>query len=289
MAQQEKVLPVRGETEAAAGESTALRAWIKTGDASQVGQDIGLRVGSIVTLVFIWWVLTLFFPPTLIPNPWDTFAEVAAIITTGNFFVEMGNTLRRVLVGFGIAMVVSIPLGIVMGTLRTLESFFEPPVILGLTMPGLVWAVLMIMFFGLTETSAYAAVAVTIFPMLTIGIWQGTKSIDKDLIDMSRVFHAGAWSKVVDVILPQLVSHILAAVRYGLGLAWKVVVVVEMFGFSNGVGYQVVRGFNVFSMKTVLAWAITFLVVMIVIEFGIIGWLERSVTRWRPRVEAWRR
>lgn len=289
MAQQEKVLPVRGETEAAAGQSAAVRAWIKTGDASQVGQDIGLRVGSIVTLVFIWWVLTLFFPPTLIPNPWDTFAEVAAIITTGNFFVEMGNTLRRVLVGFGIAMVVSIPLGIVMGTLRTLESFFEPPVILGLTMPGLVWAVLMIMFFGLTETSAYAAVAVTIFPMLTIGIWQGTKSIDKDLIDMSRVFHAGAWSKVVDVILPQLVSHILAAVRYGLGLAWKVVVVVEMFGFSNGVGYQVVRGFNVFSMKTVLAWAITFLVVMIVIEFGIIGWLERSVTRWRPRVEAWRR
>ena len=289
MAQQEKALPVRGETEAASGESAALRAWIKTGDMSQVAQDIGLRVGSIVTLVFIWWVLTLFFPPTLIPNPWDTFAEVAAIITTGNFFVEMGNTLRRVLVGFGIAMVVSIPLGIVMGTLRTLESFFEPPVILGLTMPGLIWAVLMIMFFGLTETSAYAAVAVTIFPMLTIGIWQGTKSIDKDLIDMSRVFHAGARSKVVDVILPQLVSHILAAIRYGLGLAWKVVVVVEMFGFSNGVGYQVVRGFNVFSMKTVLAWAITFLVVMIVIEFGIIGWLERSVTRWRPRVEAWRR
>ena len=289
MAQQEKALPVRGETEAAAGESAALRIWIKTGDMSQVAQDIGLRAGSIVALVFIWWVLTLFFPPTLIPNPWDTFAEVATIITTGNFFVEMGNTLRRVLVGFGIAMVVSIPLGIVMGTSRSLESFFEPPVILGLTMPGLIWAVLMIMFFGLSEMSAYAAVAVTIAPMLAISIWQGTKSIDKDLIDMSKAFHASSWSKVVDVILPQLVSHILAAIRYGLGLAWKVVVVVEMFGFSNGVGYQVVRGFNVFSMKTVLAWAITFLVVMIVIEFGIIGWLERSVTRWRPRVEAWRR
>ena len=97
MAQQEKVLPVRGEPEASTGQSAAVRTWIKTGDASQVGQDIGLRVGSIVTLEFIWWVLTLFFPPTLIPNPWDTFAEVAAIITTGNFFVEMGNTLRRVL------------------------------------------------------------------------------------------------------------------------------------------------------------------------------------------------
>ncbi len=289
MAQQEKVVPVQGATEAAAGEGVALPARTRTGRVSEALRDIGLRVGSIVTLVFVWWLVSLFFPPTLIPKPWDTFAEVAAIISTGNFFVEMGSTLRRVVVGFGIAMVVSIPLGILMGTLRNLESFFEPPVILGLTMPGLIWAVLMIMFFGLTETSAYAAVAVTIFPMLAISIWQGTKAIDKDLIDMSEVFHASPWSKIVDVILPQLVSHILAAIRYGLGLAWKVVVVVEMFGFSNGVGYQVVRGFNIFSMKTVLAWAITFLVVMIVIEFGIIGWLERSVTRWRPRVEAWRR
>ncbi len=261
----------------------------KTDRRHDAAMDIGLRVASILTLLFVWWIVSLFFPPNLIPKPWDTFSEVISIITSGNFFVEMGSTLRRVLVGFGIAMIISLPLGILMGTLRSLESFFEPPVVLGLTMPGLIWAVIMLMFFGLNETSAYAAVAVTIFPMLTISIWQGAKSIDKDLIDMSKAFHASPWSKIVDVILPQLVSHILAAIRYGLGLAWKVVVVVEMFGFSNGVGYQVVRGFNIFSMKAVLAWAMTFLVVMIVIEFGIIGWLERTVTRWRPRVEAWRR
>lgn len=283
MAKPEEILVAGQQVESAAG---ARRRRSLLGEA--LG-DIGLRVGSIVVLLGAWWLLSLFFPPALIPRPLETLSEVAAIISGGEFLTEMGNTLRRVLVGFGIAMVISIPLGIVMGTFRSLESFFEPPVILGLTMPGLIWAVLMIMFFGLTETSAYGAVAVTIFPMLTISIWQGTKAIDKDLIDMSSAFHASPWSKVVDVILPQLVSHILAAIRYGLGLAWKVVVVVEMFGFSNGVGYQVVRGFNVFSMKAVLAWAITFLVVMIVIEFGIIGSLERTVTRWRPRVEAWGR
>lgn len=283
MAKPEEILVAGQQVESAAG---ARRRRSLLGEALR---DIGLRVGSIVVLLGAWWLLSLFFPPALIPRPLETLSEVAAIIRGGEFLTEMGNTLRRVLVGFGIAMVISIPLGIVMGTFRSLESFFEPPVILGLTMPGLIWAVLMIMFFGLTETSAYGAVAVTIFPMLTISIWQGTKAIDKDLIDMSSAFHASPWSKVVDVILPQLVSHILAAIRYGLGLAWKVVVVVEMFGFSNGVGYQVVRGFNVFSMKAVLAWAITFLVVMIVIEFGIIGSLERTVTRWRPRVEAWGR
>ena len=289
MTDQGKTLGVQDKSYSARDLESAPIAKPRPGLAKQALIDFSLRAGSILTLILIWWILSLFFPPTLVPKPSDTFAEVATIVSTGNFFSEMGSTLRRVLVGFGLAMIVSIPLGILMGTLRSLESFFEPPVILGLTMPGLIWAVLMIMFFGLNETSAYAAVAITIMPMLAISIWQGTKSIDKDLVDMSKIFHASPWSKVVDVILPQLISHILAAIRYGLGLAWKVVVVVEMFGLSNGVGYQVVRGFNVFSMKAVLAWAISFLVVMIVIEFGIIGWLERTVTRWRPRVEAWRR
>jgi NitT/TauT family transport system permease protein len=289
MAPEDKVLPIAPERASFADEGMALPAGTQTAAGWEFAQASALRIGSIFFMLLVWWAMTFFFPPTLIPHPVETLREVVAIIGGGDFFSEMGATLRRVGVGFGIAMLVSIPLGILMGTIKPLEHFFEPPVILGLTMPGLIWAVLAIMFFGLNETSAYAAVSITICPMLAISLWQGTKSIDKDLIDMSTAFHASPWSKVVDVILPQLISHILAAIRYGLGLAWKVVVVVEMFGFSNGVGYQVVRGFNTFSMKAVLAWAITFLIVMIVIEFGLIGWLESRVTRWRPKIQAWRR
>jgi NitT/TauT family transport system permease protein len=287
MALNEKALVAKGG--AMGGAAVALPSRTQMDPAWEATKAVTLRAVSIVAMMIVWWLMTFFFSASLVPRPIETLLEVVSIVTSGSFFSEMGATLRRVGVGFGIAMLISIPLGILMGTVKWLENFFEPPVILGLTMPGLVWAVMAIMFFGLNETSAYAAVAVTILPMLAISLWQGTKSIEKDLIDMSTAFHASAWSKVADVILPQLISHILAAIRYGLGLAWKVVVVVEMFGFSNGVGYQVVRGFNVFSMKTVLAWAITFLVVMIFIEFGIIGWLESRVTRWRPRAQAWRR
>lgn len=289
MAPEEKVFATPSEPGFIANEKIAMPAAGQLAAGREFAWAASLRIGSILAMVVVWWGLTLFFPPTLVPHPIDTLREVGVIMTSGDFFGEMGATLRRVGVGFAIAMLVAIPLGILMGTVRSLEHFFEPPVILGLTMPGLIWAVLAIMFFGLNETSAYAAVAITICPMLAISLWQGTKSIDKDLIDMSTAFHASPWSKIVDVILPQLISHILAAIRYGLGLAWKVVVVVEMFGFSNGVGYQVVRGFNTFSMKAVLAWAITFLIVMIVIEFGLIGWLESRVTRWRPKIQAWRR
>lgn len=289
MAPEDRVLPIASERDSRADGDRALPAGARAGSDWKLAHAAVLRIGSILFMILLWWIMTVFFPPTLVPHPVETLKEVIVIIGRGDFFSEMGATLRRVGIGFSVALLISLPLGVLMGTVKSLEHFFEPPVILGLTMPGLIWAVLAIMFFGLNETSAYAAVAITICPMLAISLWQGTKSIDKDLIDMSTAFHASPWSKVVDVILPQLISHILAAIRYGLGLAWKVVVVVEMFGFSNGVGYQVVRGFNTFSMKAVLAWAITFLIVMIIIEFGLIGWLESRVTRWRPSIQAWRR
>lgn len=261
----------------------------RKGALGEALEKLLLGAASVAALLLVWWGLHLVFGTMLMPDPVATIREVLAILLSGTFLVEMAASLRRVLVGFVLAMVVSIPLGIAMGTLRRAEGFFQVPMILGLTVPGLIWALLAIMFFGLSEVSAYFAVAITIMPMLAINIWQGAKSLDKDLMDMSNAFQTGIPSKVMDVILPQLLSHILAATRYGLGLAWKVVVVVEIFGFSSGIGYQIMRAFNLFSMKSVLAWAITFLVVMIFIEFGVIGFLEARATAWRPKAEVWRR
>src|SRR4029434_1651659 len=89
--------------------------------------------------------------------------------------------------------------------------------------------------------------------------------------------------------MPQLVPNIFAATRYGLGLAWKVVVVVEMFGTSNGAGYQVMKSYQVFNMEGVIAWTVTFVIAMIVIEYGIINLAERRLTAWRPKLDVWRR
>ena len=124
MTEQGKTLSVQDKSYSARDLESTPIAKPRPGLAKQALIDFSLRAGSILTLILIWWILSLFFPPTLVPKPFDTFAEVATIVSTGNFFSEMGSTLRRVLVGFGLAMIVSIPLGILMGTLRSLESFF---------------------------------------------------------------------------------------------------------------------------------------------------------------------
>ena len=242
-----------------------------------------------VTSVFgLWWALFLLYP-RLLPSPMNTLNEAIRLVSDGTFFFHMYQSLRRVLVGSLVAMFFSVGVGIYMGTVVMGERFFQPLVVLGLTIPGLMWALIAVMLFGINEWSPYFAVTVTIFPMLVINIWAGVKSLDKELMDMSHVFHFSKWMKITQVILPQLVPNIFAATRYGLGLAWKVVVVVEMFGTSNGVGYQVMKSYQVFNMEGVIAWTLTFVVAMIVIEYGLINLAERRLTAWRPKIDVWRR
>ena len=243
---------------------------------------------AVASVILVWWALYTIYP-RLLPSPLSTVQEAIRLLSDGTFFFHMYQSLRRVFVGSVVAMLFSVGVGIYMGTVVMGERFFQPLVVLGLTIPGLMWALIAVMLFGINEFSPYFAVTVTIFPMLVINIWAGVKSLDKELIDMSHVFHFTKWMKISQVILPQLVPNIFAATRYGLGLAWKVVVVVEMFGTSNGVGYQVMKSYQVFNMEGVIAWTLTFVLAMIVIEYGLINFAERRLTAWRPKIDVWRR
>lgn len=257
-----------------------------------LGRDLVSRILppllAVTSVIAIWWSLYLIYP-RLLPSPMNTVNEAIRLLSDGTFFFHMYQSLRRVFVGSLVAMFFSVGVGIYMGTVLMGERFFQPLVVLGLTIPGLMWALIAVMLFGINEWSPYFAVTVTIFPMLVINIWAGVKSLDKELMDMSHVFHFSKWMKITQVILPQLVPNIFAATRYGLGLAWKVVVVVEMFGTSNGVGYQVMKSYQVFNMEGVIAWTLTFVVAMIVIEYGAINLAERRLTAWRPKIDVWRR
>jgi len=243
---------------------------------------------AVLSVIAVWWLLYLIYP-RLLPGPVSTMREAVRLVSDGTFFFHMYQSLRRVFVGSLVAMFLSVGVGIYMGTVVMGERFFQPLVVLGLTIPGLMWALIAVMLFGINEWSPYFAVTVTIFPMLVINIWAGVKALDKELIDMSRVFHFTPWMKISQVIIPQLLPNIFAATRYGLGLAWKVVVVVEMFGTSNGVGYQVMKSYQVFNMEGVIAWTLTFVAAMIVLEYGVINFAERRLTAWRPKIDVWRR
>ena len=239
---------------------------------------------SVASILVLWAVLAAFFPPTLLPGPLVVARRLGELAARGDLWIHLRATILRVVIGFGAAFVVSIGAGILMGSRPLVAGVFESWVLVGLTIPGLCWAVLAVMWFGITEMAPVFAIFVVVLPMLTLNMWQGTKSLDRDLVEMARVFRASRKSLLRDVVLPQLLPFCLAGARLGFALGWKVVVLSEMFGLSSGVGYMINRSFSAYSMDDVLAWTMGFTAVMFAFEYAVMLPIERRLVRWRPAV-----
>jgi NitT/TauT family transport system permease protein len=243
-----------------------------------------IRLGSGMALVALWHVVSLFFPPTYLPGPILVVQEILRIVVSGDFFVHMYWTILRVVLGFVASFGVAVVLGVGMGLTRVWELALDGPVLVGLTIPGLAWAVIGLMLFGLTTSAQVFAIFMVVTPMLTVNLWEGTKAIDRKVVEMAMVFKAGRRTIIRAVILPQLVPFMLAGLRFGLALSWKTVVIAETFGATSGVGYKIIEARELLSMKGVLAWTLSFTLVMFILEFGVLKLLEARLTAWRPRV-----
>src|SRR5207244_12717335 len=116
-----------------------------------------------------------------------------------------------------------------------------------------------------------------------VTVREGARSLDRGLDEMASVFRISPWVHLRHIVLPQLAPYLAAAARSGLSLVWKIVLIVELLGRSNGVGFEIGVAFQSFDVARILAYAIAFVAVMLVIETFLVQPLERHVSRWRPR------
>lgn len=238
-------------------------------------------VVSIALFLVAWELGSRAIVSNLLPGIVPVATEMAEILRTGVFFTHLFDTLGRVAVGFALAYGISVPLGIAMGWDYRAEYFFDIPVLIGISVPGLAVAIVAIIWFGLSELAAYSSVFILATPMIVFNFWQGTKDIDADLVRMGESFDVSRFNLIRHIVLPSLLPYLLAAARFGLAISWKIVVIVELLGLTSGVGYQINRQFQLYSITGVFAWTLTFTLVMMTIEFGVLKTLEKRVTRWR--------
>jgi NitT/TauT family transport system permease protein len=217
----------------------------------------------------------------LIPGVSDIFGEIQRIVASGAAAEQIGLTLSRILLGFVAAAAVALIVGIPAAKLPVVRRFLDPAIVLGLTIPGLVWALLCVIWFGISLWTPIVAIALGIAPALVLNVIQGIKSIDGDVSEMAHVFRLSTLTKFRYIWLPSLVPYLFSGARLGFSLAWKVIVLVELFGMSNGVGYQLNSEFSSQNVGGVLAWTIVFWLVMAAIEYGFIQGLEQRSMRWR--------
>lgn len=234
-----------------------------------------------VLLVGCWELMAVALRSPLVPGAGAIARELATITESGFAFSEIAITFLRMSLGFLLALLVALPIGIAAAVSRFAERFFEPGIILGLTVPGLVWALLCVIWFGVSLTSPVVAVALGVLPSLVISVQQGVRSLDHDLVEMIRVFRLPRLVVLRKVWLPLLYSFLVSGCRVGFSIAWKVIVLVEIFGMSDGVGYQLNAQFSTQNVEGVIAWTIAFWATMIAVEHGVFRPLEAHANRWK--------
>jgi NitT/TauT family transport system permease protein len=241
------------------------------------------RLLSLLALLMIWQIAAHFGNPRLLPGPIAVFAVMQEQARSGALFSALGVTLLRVAAAFALAIVAGSAIGYAMGRNAFVDRLIDPWLVILLNLPALVIIVLAYIWAGLNEAAAIGAVALNKLPSAIVTIREGARALDPSLDEMADVFGFSRWKRLRHVVLPQLAPFLAAATRSGLSLVWKIVLVVELLGRPNGVGFQINIAFQIFDVALLLAYALPFTALMLLIETFLVQPFERHVSRWRPR------
>ena len=236
---------------------------------------------SLLMLLVCWQLLAQLLHSNSLPSV-DKVARVFwQAIVSGELPYHLAVTLVRLLISFGIAMLLGCSIGVLLGRHKTLDAFFDNWLVIFLNVPALVTIILCYVWFGLVEWAAILAVVINKLPNVIVTIREGTRALDKDLLEMAQSFRLSKRKTFSHVIWPQLHPFVMAATRSGLALIWKIILVVELLGRSNGMGYQLHLFFQLFDVASLLAYTVAFVAVIQLIELLILKPLDRKAQRWR--------
>lgn len=240
-----------------------------------------IRLFSLAVFIAIWQVAALIADSDILPGPLPVLLSLLSHLQQGDLLYDLASTLLRVLISFILAMALGVALGVVMGREKHWDAALDGMLIFTLNLPALVTIILCYLWFGLGEFAAILAVAINKFPVVVVNMREGARAVDQNLLQVAKAFRLDWRSSLLRVYLPQLYPYLLASARSGLSLVWKIVLVVELLGRSNGVGFKLGVFFQFFDITSILAYSFAFIAVVMTIEYLLIAPLDRHLMKWR--------
>ena len=240
-----------------------------------------MRCASFLIFLIIWHVGTVFSDTDILPSPYEVMKNLSYNLLNGDLLFHIGATLGRVIISFLIAMSIGVAVGMIMGRNNRWDAALDGILILALNLPALVVIILCYLWFGLGEFAAVLAVSINKFPIVVVNTREGAKAIDEELLQVAGAFQIRRFRTFFKVFLPQLFPYLMASARSGLALIWKIVLVVELLGRSNGVGFKLGIFFQFFDITSILSYSFAFIGIVMLIEYLCIAPLDRRLLEWR--------
>ncbi len=250
------------------------------------GAGVGpwLTLASYLSLLALWLVGARLVPH-IIPGPVETLEFVVHEYRRGVLLGHLWVTTQRVISAFAIGMVVGVAAGAAMGASKRVDDLLQGWLVVLLTIPRILLFVVAYLTIGLSDRALVVALVITIVPTIVVAVREGARATDASLIDMARAFRRSRAATWLHVELPQLTPYIVGTARGALALTWKMVVLGELLGRTSGVGYQISFYFQFFNMTGILAYGVTMMVLLALVDLGVMGALQRVAFRWRAPVK----
>jgi sulfonate transport system permease protein len=242
-------------------------------------------VGWIVpaTILLIWAIASKkeLIAPQILPAPAAVAETLLDQVKTGELFTNFAISLGRVAGGFALGGVLGVGLGVAMGLSRKVEQYLFPLFNAISQVPVLGWLPLAMMVLGIGESLKIVIIAHATLVPIALNALKGIRNVPQTYIDVAKTFKFSNRQLLRKVIFPASVPAVFVGVRYGLTQAWLSLVTVELLASSEGLGFLIVWGRQLFQLDLVLAAIIVVGVVGLLLDKGLEK-LEARLLRWRP-------
>lgn len=243
------------------------------------------RLTLVAVVGALWWLSSLSVPHYILPGPTRVWDALRLIIANGDLWNNLGITLWRVAVGFVVAALIGLPFGILLGANQRAGEFFEPVIPVLNTVSSAIWAIFAIIWFGISNATTIFVVFMTAMPLIITNVWQGTRTVNADFIELAQVLRMPRLKVMMKIYLPTILPYFFSGARLAFGFSWRVSLVAETIGSSSGVGYRLRQAADLIRTDQVFAWTITLVIMMATIEMGLLKPLETYLFRWKKGVE----
>ncbi|WP_411729015.1 nitrate ABC transporter permease [Pseudanabaena sp. UWO310] len=241
-----------------------------------------------VGIILLWWLVAL-WRKELMPTPIEALTANLDYILNPFFQRGAGNlgigwlllaSLRRVLIGFGLGALVAIPTGFLIGMSRPAMLALNPIIQIFKPVSPLAWLPIALAIFNLADPSAIFVIFITSLWPTIINTALGVSSVPKDYLEVARVLEMSNWRRITKIILPASLPYIFTGLRISLGIAWLVIVAVEMLTGGVGIGFFVWDEWNRLNLSSVFLAVLVIGVTGLLLDYGL-GFVQVWVTR-RP-------
>src|SRR3990172_3873314 len=230
-------------------------------------------------VVAVWAMISRQFGSYVMPSPILVAQGLKTIVASGTLWQHTYATMWRIAIGFGMALVIAILMGLFASLWKTANSVVNDVIAVLNSTSVFVWIVVSLIWFGLTDLAPMFTTLMITVPVLAANVVEGVQNVDKRQLEMAFVYKLSPSDQFRYVVIPSTIPYLVAGMKVGFGLALKVSVVAEIFGVTSGIGYIMNYSREILATQMVFAWALVMILIMLLTDKLLFESLTRRLAR----------